>query len=117
MMELNQPANISQHEHQKMTVLNQIHQLVRDEIVAKTPENYTFNGILNGQPFVLDYKNRKHIFLYQNSGASINLVNTEFGSIPLTDASWTNWPFPQGTKWTLSASALLNIRCTDEVVP
>lgn len=111
------PADISAHEHEKLTVLKQIHALVELQHKAETPENYSFNGLALGQPFVIDYKARKHIFIYQNSGASINLVNTEFGTVPLPNVSWTNWPFPQGSKWQLSANALLNIRCTDEAIP
>lgn len=70
------------------------------------------------QAYVVNYKNRKHIFIY-NPGAQMTLTDVagEWKQT-LNAQSWTNVSIPNGTRLTASSGpAVIKVKCTDEVIP
>lgn len=97
-----------------------LHELF-DEFVRNFNENiyrsrtpiYT-NFTLGTQPWVVDYKGRKHVFVFNTSGTAVNLVSGSF-TIPLPPQSWTPIGHDQGTSFNGSAATMIIVKCTDEV--
>lgn len=69
-------------------------------------------------PYTIDYQNRKHIFAYNPTNASITLTDTAGEwTFVLPQNAWTNISGPQGTKLSASATAIFRVKCTDELIP
>lgn len=90
--------------------------LVALQIEARKPIN-DIAQISSTRPYTLDYKGRKHVFVYATSPLSLTIPG--LGSYVLPSAEWTNLPFQEGAKITCSETSdqRLLIRCTDEVIP
>lgn len=72
----------------------------------------------NTQPWVVDYRNRKHIFIWFPSAQSISF--DDFGTGPIQAQVWINIGMPQGTRMfitTATGPTEFMIRCTDETIP
>ncbi len=69
------------------------------------------------QPYILDYKSRKHIFCF--SANALTLTLEDVGTIAIPAGEWTEISFIAGMKITASAQAtpvLLLVRCTDQII-
>jgi hypothetical protein len=69
------------------------------------------------QPYILDYKKRKHIFCY--SANSLTLTLEDIGTIAIPANEWTEISFVAGMKITAQSQAtpvLLLVRCTDQII-
>jgi hypothetical protein len=98
----------------------EVFQRAVDEFLAElykknTPQSNTFQ--LGTQPFVLDYKNRRHIFVYNYSTASVTLAANDGQTVILPPQVWSNMGFNQGTSFNTTATTLIEVKCTDEVIP
>lgn len=71
----------------------------------------------NGQPLVINYNNRRHIFLW----ATANLTATvgDLGSFTFTAGNWYNISFREGLRITNTGATSVNVqtKCTNELVP
>lgn len=67
--------------------------------------------------YVVDYKQRKHIYFWAPS--AMTLVVDNYGTGPLAAQQWVNCGFADGTviKTNSATLAILIVRCSDEVVP
>ncbi len=73
--------------------------------------------ISSSQPYILDYKKRKHIFCF--SANALTLTLEDIGTIAIPAGEWTEISFVAGMKITASAQAtpvLLLVRCTDQII-
>lgn len=92
--------------------------LVHAELVsmneALNPIDRT-NVISPSQPFIVDYKDRRHLFIY--SGSALTLQCEDYGAFALSANTWTNFPFPQGMRVTPNTAGTILTRATNEIVP
>lgn len=79
------------------------------------PLFHTFQ--LGTQPFRLNYKNRRHVFVYNYSTAAVTLAASDGQTVILPPQVWSNMGFQQGTSFTTTTTSLIEIKCTDEVIP
>ena len=99
---------------QKMQALKDIH----DILIGREPID-SLVQISATQPYVVDYKERKHVFLWLPSSA-ITLKFEDYGSGTVQAQVWTNLGMPAGIKVTApnnSSTTPIMVRCTDEDVP
>jgi len=90
--------------------------LVEGMLQAHQPINYVVN-VSSSSPYIVDFKGRKHVFVYGTSSA--NLTIDTVGAFTMPAATWTNLSFEQGTRIVNDSSTFvpLYVRCTDEAVP
>lgn len=81
---------------------------------ARNPIYYDFT--LGTQPYVVDYKGRKHIFIFNTNTTAVNLVSTEGFTIPLPPQAWSPIGHREGSRFNCTTLIPINIKCTDEVV-
>lgn len=104
--------------NQKMAVLKRIDQALNILIAGRPPIDRTYN-ISNVKGFMLDYRNRKHVYVWTAAmGLSLNLG--ALGTLALTQYTWTLIDFQEGfeifaTSGTTTDTAVF-VRCTDEVI-
>lgn len=77
-----------------------------------------FYNVSTTQPYVLDYKGRKHVFLW-STAATLMLSFDDLGSITITPGVWYNISFDQGMRifGNNTTTTTLYIKCTDEPIP
>lgn len=102
---------------EQVELLQQIERLLLS--VAYLPyidETYLISAT---QPYVVDYKDRRHVFIWTPTSQAVSLE--DFGNGTLAAQVWTNLGLPQGLK--IYATGVTNgtvpimIRCTNEVIP
>lgn len=71
---------------------------------------------LGQQPWVVNYRNRKHIFFYNPTTTGITLTSNDGISMIVPTQSWVNCGLRPSTPLTASSGRLL-IKFTDEAVP
>jgi hypothetical protein len=79
----------------------------------KVPPDPTVNA------YVVDYKNRKHIFAYNPHSTTVQLADTanEFNTV-LQPQTWTNISYAPGTQLkALFGPASFKVVCTDDIYP
>ena len=81
---------------------------------ANTPVFY--NVQFGQQPFVLDYKNRKHVFVFNPTGSAIIMTTNDGISVTLPSQAWTNIGLEPSTAFS-AASGRVVVKCTNEVTP
>lgn len=91
--------------------------LEEDSKKSRDPVLYDLTVTTTNQPVVVMYKERKHIFVYNNSASSITLTSTDGYVLPLPPQVWSIVGFREGTRLTSSGAAMLSFKCTDEVQP
>lgn len=71
----------------------------------------------NGQPYYVNYKNRRHVFMWviTNFSASVGTL----GTFNFVGGNWYNISFRPGTAITLTSATAVNIhlKSTNEMVP
>jgi hypothetical protein len=92
-----------------------VDQFLAELYKKNSPLSTTFQ--LGTQPYVVDYKNRRHIFVYNYSTTTVVLTSNDGKVINLPPQVWSNLGFQQGTSLSTTATTLLEIKCTDEVIP
>lgn len=73
--------------------------------------------VSDSQPFTIDYKERRHIFIWSPNAITLKLE--ELGNYAISAYTWTNFSFTTGIKVYTSGqtnAVAVFIRCTDEVV-
>lgn len=81
---------------------------------AKEPDFVDFT--LGTQPYVVNYHNKKHIFLWAISNFTAQIG--ELGTFNFVGGNWYNISFRTGIPITsTTGTANVFIKCTDEVVP
>ena len=104
----------SEEQHRQMMVaMKEMHEL----LVGRPPLD-SLIMISSTQPYIIDYRTRKHIFLW--TATTLTLLLEDLGQVGATQYTWTNIGFSTGMK--IYASGVTNptavfIRCTDETVP
>lgn len=81
---------------------------------ARDPEFDEYQ--LGQQPYVVNYKNRKHIFLFNPTVTAITLTSNDGISFVLPAQQWVNLGLRPSTPLSASSGRIL-IKCTDEAVP
>lgn len=94
-------------------------QLVKEERAAEAHYPAVPQDV-SVQPLVLDYQDRKHVFLYNPTNAPV-VLNSEQGgewSTQVPAYGWANCSFPPGTRLKASvANTVIKAKSTDEVIP
>ena len=69
------------------------------------------------QPYVINYKNRKHLFMY--TPTSFTGTMQDLGTVSFVAGNWYNMSFRPGTTLTVTSVASVNVllKATDEIVP
>lgn len=96
-------------------IMDMVETLQMDAQKARNPDYDTKTLTATGQQWVMEHRERKHVFVYTTS-ATITLTANEW-VYPLTQNNWTNVEAPDGVKFTVSGACTLQIKFTDEVVP
>jgi hypothetical protein len=102
-------------EYQKES-LDLLQQLV-DKLSKRPPLNAMYM-ISATTPYVLDYKERKHVFLY--SANTLTLTLEDLGDITVPQNTWLNMGFETGLRVFASgqsANVPIFIKATDEGTP
>ena len=97
--------------------LKDIHHLLEEVLITRTPIDMTVQ-ISATQAWPVDYRNRKHVFLWLPVGLTLSFE--DFGSGPVAAQQWVNVGIPPGTRMLAPGQAnptYIMIRCTDEVIP
>ena len=70
------------------------------------------------QAYVVDYKNRKHVYIW--SPTTIQLSVEDFGTGTIQPQVWLNIGVPQGTRITAPSvtgtTTYIKVRCTNELI-
>lgn len=71
-------------------------------------------------PYIVDYKERKHLFLF--STVSLTLTVEDIGTMTIAPNTFTNISFPQGYRLLASnisstAPIYVYVKATDEIIP
>lgn len=101
---------------QKMAALERIEKLLAIKITGREPRNHTIS-ISDIQGYVLDYQDRKHLYLFSTAALFLNLG--ELGILSIAANTWTLIDFKPGFKLFTSGQATpinLFVRATDEVI-
>ena len=102
-------------EHQTQTIIDAVAQLIKQE---KKENDAPIDGtvsVSSTQPLVLDYKNRKYIFIW--SPKTLVCSIEDIGTITILANVWTNISFQEGTRLTpanQTATVAVFIRCTHD---
>lgn len=109
------PGVTKQHLHD---VFNKYHEESLREIKKSYDVDYIdMTLVQNGQPYVVNYKNRRHLFLWciTNFTATIGT----YGSFSFVAGNWYNISFRDSTPITLTSATSVNIlvKATNEVIP
>lgn len=96
------------------------HKLLEDlkTIIEGRPPIDEHVSISSVKPWNVDYKERKHIFIWLPTTQTLSFE--EFGSGPVQAQVWVNLGMPAGTRVLApNSSSLIDmmIRCTDEELP
>ncbi len=89
------------------------------DIAAPIDTSYTIanDGSTVTQGFPIDYKRRKHLYVFSPTAFTLNL--NEFGNLAIDAQTWTELPYKEGLKLypttTLAATNIL-VRATDETI-
>lgn len=93
-------------------------------LVAEMKENrhpiFLTVEISVSKPWIVDYQNRKHLFLWNPATSAITLSFEDYGSGPVASQQWINIGMPPGTRVLAPNNATntpLLLVCTDEVIP
>lgn len=83
---------------------------------SRNPEFQTYN-ISSSTPYVVDYKNRKHVFVFVS--ANVTVTAPEIGTLTLVAGNWYNFSYIESTRFFASTTTIsqLYVKCTDEEVP
>ena len=84
-----------------------------------TPEDQMYMVSVT-HPYYLDYKERKHIYLWVPSASALTLSFEDYGTGAVPAQVWVNIGFPQGLQVLAPNNATntpIFIRCTDEAIP
>jgi hypothetical protein len=92
-----------------------LEEIFKDSKKARQPAFQTI--VLGKQPYILDYKERKHVFVFNYAAAAVTLTTSEGINISLPPQVWTNIGFRPDTQLSSTATTALEIKCTDEVQP
>lgn len=76
-------------------------------------DNYSIVNFSSTQPYVLDYKERKNVYLF--SASALTLTVGTIGTISVTVNEWQELRFPESTNITTNSAQLTQvlILCTD----
>lgn len=102
---------------QKIAALERINKNLELLISGRRPLEQTYS-ISDSQGVILDYKNRKHLYIYSQTSITL-IIDQIIGNISISAKIWTNIDYEQGTKiFTSGTAAPINvqIRATDEVI-
>lgn len=112
--------DISEHvrHHQQWDTLKQIGRLLLS--TAKHPPIDDVFQISSSKPYVLDYQERRHVFLWLPS-SSLQLSFEDYGTGTVSAQLWVNLGMPSGIRifapLVTTTTTPIYIRCTDEVIP
>lgn len=84
----------------------------------RPPIDKTFQ-ISSSQPYIVDYQERKHIYIWLPS-VSLTLSFDDYGTGMVQAQVWTNIAMPPGVRIFAPNNATttpIMVRCTDEMVP
>lgn len=98
--------------------LKDIHHLLSERLVSRNPLDATVQ-ISSTMPYVVDYKERKHAFVW--SAVVLTLSVEDGGSFAVPAGVWTQLDFPRGyrifaTNIASNAPIYVFIKCTDELI-
>ena len=97
---------------QKMAALRDIHEI----LIGREPIGATVQ-ISATTPYIIDYKERKHLFIF--SATSLTLTLEDLGNFALPSGQWVNMGFSTGTRVYASGQSSnvpLFVKCTDETI-
>lgn len=104
-------------QHQeKLAALKRIETLLVLSIKGRQAIDRNYS-VSDTQGFVLDYQDRKHLYIY--SSAAITLVIQNIGTVAVSANAWTNLDFREGIKLFTNGTANpvnVLVRATDEVI-
>ena len=104
---------------QTIELLREIRELLVGYLIYRDP----LDSILQASattPFFLDYKERRHLFVWNPNQSAVTLLLEDYGSLSVAPSVWTALPFPTGMRIFLSGQTYLlplMLRCTDSQVP
>lgn len=104
--------------NQKMAALARIEHALQTLIRGRPALDHIYN-ISNVKGFQLDYRNRKHVYIWTAaSGLSLDLK--DLGILALTQYAWTLIDFHENFEIFATAATTTDtavyVRCTDEVI-
>lgn len=107
--------------HEKKHEFWEVVCLVREQFVRTNDPQWDDNvpQDVSKQPYIVNYKNRRHIFIYNPSSTALTLTDgTGEWKTSLPAYTWSNVSYQNGVQLTASASpATIKVKCTDEIVP
>jgi hypothetical protein len=107
--------------HTKKQDVTEVLNLTREQYLRTNEPQWDDNvpSDVSTQPYVVNYKNRRHIFIYNPSATAITLQDgTGEWVIKLPANDWANVSIPNSTQLKASTGpAVIKVKCTDEVVP
>lgn len=98
-------------------ILEQLNYITKTLTEKRDPIDQTIMAS-NTQPWVVDYRNRKHIFIWFPTAQTIQF--DDYGTGPVQAQVWMNIGMPQGTRMFITSATGLTefmVRCTDETIP
>jgi len=105
------------HEHTDIEILKCLEDIASSLKQEREPIDATVM-VSNTQPYVVDYRNRKHIFVWFPTAQTISV--DDYGTGPVQAQVWINLGLQQGTRLlitSVTAPTEIFIRCTDEIIP
>lgn len=101
---------------EKMAALERINKSLETLINGRRVIDQTYM-VSDTQGFILDYKDRKHLYIYSVNAIVIDLKS--LGTLSVTAKTWTSFDYEEGfsvfTSGTTNPVSVL-IRATDEVI-
>lgn len=101
---------------EKITYLEEIRDLLREAAAFHPPIDQT-TVISATVPYIVAFKNRKHIFLYTANPLTLSLE--DIGTISVAANTWVNMGFSPGMRVFATnqpSNVPIFVRCTDEGV-
>lgn len=101
---------------EQLDTLKQIERLLLST-ASLPPEDQTIQ-LSATRPWEVDYRERKHIFLWVPSSTVISME--DYGSLTISATTWLNLGLPSGVRIfapSASNTVPIMIRCTNEIVP
>lgn len=98
-------------------ILNTLQEIHESILQKRDPIDQTIMAS-STQPWVVDYRNRKHIFLWFPTAQTVSFE--DFGTGPVTAQVWMNIAMPPSTRMFITSSSALvefMVRYTDEIIP
>lgn len=74
----------------------------------------TLYNISTSQPLIVDYKERKHLFLFSHD--TVNLTLEDMGTLYIPAGVWVQFDFPTGMRVTPSNPAAILACATDDLI-